>query len=461
MKSRLKVARFGVIGVSLFMLFGAAVGTGSWGRTLHFYLFLAGLSMAIGPAIQMSAGLFAEERRQQTLGLLYLTGMGPGELFFGKILGGALISSSELLALAPLIAVPFLSGGVSFELFVATAVCLPTVFVLVLAMGCLASAICRQEGTALVLSGVLLGVCCLALPLPYNMGLWLSGKVPFDQIWLAFSPALGPWMVSRHFAGFPRVDFWLCTAATWDWSILCLGLAAILLKRTWRRDVQGAAAEGWQARWNDYELGDASWRQALRQRVLAANAYQWLAQRDRRAVLQAWSFIAAVCIFWLLGWSMWPRVWPSPLNYYSTAIVLLLGVDWLVSHAAARRMSTDRRDGGLELLLTTPLRPEDLLAGQRAALDEQFRPVKIGLCALLLVMVAAGFFTRSWTRHGIVSYLAAWAIFFAWCARPARRSAPLAMWVAANCGRPLYAAFRRSGSWNRAWPLYWLWMMSS
>ena len=129
-KSRSRVARIGVIGVSLFVLFGALTGTAAWGGTLHFYLFLAGLCLAVGPAIQISAGLFAEERRQRTLELLYLTGMGSVELFVGKLLGGALVSSCELMALAPFVAVPFLSGGLSFDLFTATLACLPTVFVL-------------------------------------------------------------------------------------------------------------------------------------------------------------------------------------------------------------------------------------------------------------------------------------------------------------------------------------------
>jgi hypothetical protein len=460
-KARSTVARYGVIAVSLFMLFGALTGTTGWGRTLHFYLFLAGLSLAVGPALQISVGLFAEERRQQSLELLYLTGMGATELFLGKLVGGILVSSSELLALAPLVALPFLSGGLSFELFVATAVCLPTVFVLVLAIGSLASALCRQEGTAFVVSGVLVGVLCLALPLPYNLGTWLAGQPPFSQAWLAASPALGPWMVAKNFGGFAIGHFWLWAAVMWALTASFLAAAAGVLRRNWRRDLQGAGREGWQARWEKFALGDVRWRQALRRRVLAVNAYQWLAQRDRRPVLQAWGFIASMCIFWVLGWCAWPRLWPSPLNFYTTAMLLLLGVGMLISYAAARRMTEDRRDGALELLLTTPLDPSEMLAGQRAALQEQFQPVKWGLCGLLLLMVLAGFLTRSWSGFGTVSYLAVWCVFFGWCWRSAQRSAPLAMWVAANCGRPFYWSFRKGGLWNRAWTIYWFGMVAN
>ncbi len=457
---RLKVARYGVIAVSLFMLFGTIIGTGRWGRTLQFYLFLAGLGMAIGPALQISVGLFAEERRQQTLELLYLTGMGSAELFVGKLLGAALVSSSELLALAPLLAVPFLSGGVSFELFLETLTCLPTLFVLVLAIGALASALSRQEATALIITAVFAGILCLALPLPYNLGFWLTGKVPFDKNWLALSAVLGPWIVSSNSGVFLASDFWRWATAMWALSFVCLVVAALVLKRNWRRDMQRVDAEPWQKYWEALVLGDAGRRRALRQRVLETNAYQWLAQQDRRPVVQAWGFTALVCLFWFLGWCAWPRVWATPLNFYTTGIVILAGVDWLASQAGARRMAADRRDGSLELLLTTPLNPVHMLAGQKAALDEQFRPVKLGVFGLLLAMAAAGFLPRAWTTQGVIAYLAVWSLLLAWCWRPARRAAPMAMWVAANCGRSVFGGVRRGGSWNRIWTIYWVWMMA-
>jgi hypothetical protein len=444
------------------MLFGTVIGARSWGATLHFFLVLAGLGLAVGPALQISAGLFAEERQQQTLELLYLTGMGSAELFVGKLLGGVLVSSSELMALAPLIAVPFLSGGMSFNLFVATSICLPTIFVAVLAIGSLTSALWRQESSSLVGSGVLTAVFCLALPLPYNLGFWLTGHAPFDKTWLALSPALGPWMVAKSFGGFRIATFWAWTAATWSLSILCLALAAAMLKRNWRRDLQKTEDEGWKARWNELARGSAEWRGSLRRRVMDVNAYQWLAQKDNQPVLQAWVFMAAVSLLWLLGCCAWPRLWLSPLNFYSTAALLLLGIDMLISHSAARRMTTDRRDGALELLLTTSLSPKEILAGQKSAVREQFSRVKWVLSGLMLVMVFAGFLTRTWTGTGVVSYLAIWCVLFVWCWRPAQRSAPLAMWVAANCGRPLYGAFRNSGSGsNRIWVIYWVWMMGN
>ena len=421
----------------------------------------AGLGLAVKPAIEISVGLFAEERRQQTLELLYLTGMRSAELFIGKLLGGAIVASSELMALAPLMAVPFLSGGLSFDLFLATETCLPTVFVATLALGSFCSALCRQEVTALICSGVLIGSLCLALPLPYGLGLWLTGQAPFDKSWLLFSPALGPWLVVNGFGTFGVANFWLWTAIMWTLASGSLALAALALKRNWRKDVERSDPHGWAARWERLVHGNSAWREALRRRLLDINAYQWLAQQDRRPALQAWAFLSTICVLWLLGWCAWPRFWPAPLNLYATAFLLLAGVDLLVSHAAAWRMAQDRRDGALELLLTSPLTPTEILDGHKAALDEQLKPLKLILSGLLALLALAGCFAHGWTKEGVVSYLAVWFIFFLWCWRTARRSAPMTLWVAANPGRPLYSTIRTLRGSRSNWGVYWLVLMSN
>jgi hypothetical protein len=461
-KSRLKVAGMGVAGVTIFMLLiGGLLGSRLWGSTMHFYLFIAGLYLAVGPAIQISTGLFAEERRQQTLELLYLTGMGSGELFIGKLLGGALVASSDLLALVPLMAIPFMSGGLSFDLFLATAACLPTVFVFVLAVGALGSALCKDEGTAFVVSLVLAGVLCLALPLPYNMGLWVARKAPFTKSWLCLSPALGPWLVYDKFKGFGAAgvrDFWRCTAFTWGLSMACLGLAAVILKQNWRRDLERSGTGGLEAKWAAFVRGSAAWREALRKRLLPVNAYQWLVEQDRRPVLQAWGLMAVVVVLWLLAWCAWPSVWPSTVNFLTTALVMLIGMGFLMRYAAARQIASDRREGAFELLLTTLLSPEEVVEGQEAALREQFRPAQWAMCGLFLVMAFTGLMMRNWTGTAVLSYLAVWGVLLTWCREQMHRSAPLAMWVAANSGRPMFGLMRVQGSsWGNLWMAYWSW----
>src|SRR5687767_12677872 len=118
-KSRFRIALIATGITALFLIIGFFTSPG-WGQTLHTLPFIFGLALAIGPPAQISIGLFSEERRNQTLELLFLAGMNSRELFTSKLIGGILIASSDLLAIMPLMAIPFLSGGVSTGLFLAT-----------------------------------------------------------------------------------------------------------------------------------------------------------------------------------------------------------------------------------------------------------------------------------------------------------------------------------------------------
>ncbi len=147
-KSRFKTAAGGAAVVCVFLLIGLLAGSSHIGRSLHTFLFFGGLYMAIIPPARICVGLFCEERRNQTLELLYLTGMGSVELFLGKLLGGVLIASSDLLALTPFLAIPFFSGGVSLNLFLATIGCFPVVLLFTVAIGVLGSVLCRDGRSA-------------------------------------------------------------------------------------------------------------------------------------------------------------------------------------------------------------------------------------------------------------------------------------------------------------------------
>jgi hypothetical protein len=86
-------------GLSAFFVLLSLTGDSSAWRSLHGFLFLAGLVYGVIRPAQACIGLFSEERRGQTLELLYLTGMTSAELFIGKFLGGLLAASYDLLAI--------------------------------------------------------------------------------------------------------------------------------------------------------------------------------------------------------------------------------------------------------------------------------------------------------------------------------------------------------------------------
>ncbi len=454
-RSRFYAAAIGAGVVVFFLLIGLAGGSRLVGRQLHSILFYVGLYMAIVPATTISVGLFSEERRNQTMELLYLAGVGPGELFGGKLLGGILAASCNLLALSPFLAVPFLTGGISFDLFLATIACFPALLLMVTSIGVLSSVLCRDDGSAFICAVVIGGILCLATPVPYNMGMMLAGAPPFSAKWLCLSPAYGPYLVAQNFGANRPGVFWLGWGATLGWAVLCVGIAGLLLKRTWRIELERNVDAGRLAGWEALIHGDREWRFELRWRLLATNPFQWLVEQDRRPVAVAWGIVGGVSCIWLAGWCAWPWVWPSPANFYLTAGLLITGMELVMAYAAAQRIGNDRRDGALELLLTTPMSTEEIVDGQCAALKRMFRPVRATVFGICVLMMLGGLLRGGWNTASLVSYVLIWCILLGWCLRSMDRSTALSMWIGANAARPAYAIFR----FRRQGPWYWVIMV--
>src|SRR5258706_6222509 len=117
-RARLKYGALAVFASMALLLEAAMQGTHSAGRDLEQVLCLFGLVFVVR-APRLVAGVLAEERRNETLGLLFLSGLSAGEVFAGKFLSSALVAFTNLLAIFPMLALPFLIGGGSFCPFLA------------------------------------------------------------------------------------------------------------------------------------------------------------------------------------------------------------------------------------------------------------------------------------------------------------------------------------------------------
>src|SRR5437899_12130192 len=99
-RGRLKVAALAVAGCMLYVWIAGIRGDYS-GRILEQGLWLVSLYLVL-KAPMLTAGVLAEERRNQTLGLLFLSGLGAAEVFASKFLSSALIAFTDLLAIFPM-----------------------------------------------------------------------------------------------------------------------------------------------------------------------------------------------------------------------------------------------------------------------------------------------------------------------------------------------------------------------
>jgi ABC-type transport system involved in multi-copper enzyme maturation permease subunit len=416
-----------------------------FGSTLHTFLFLLGLHIAFVQTPSLTAGLISRERHSRTLGLLFLAGLRPMEVFIGKLLGGAMLSFGNLLALAPFMAVPFLSGGLSFQLFTATVFCLPNVLFFALSITILGSVLCEDEGAALIVAAILGGVIAGLAPALYQANLFFSDTKSISAAWLLASPAYGPFMVFRNFAMGSPSEFWVNSSITLAWSCLALTIAGAILKRTWQDSPAADSGRDWRAGWRDWFHGTALWRREAARRWLDSHPFTWLALHDRSPERLAWCLVAGITALWLSAWAAWPSRWLSIPNFLITAVLLNAAVEWIAMYASGVRFAADRRSGALELLLTTPLTTEEIVEDQLEALRHRFQPVFWATLGLNLTMMLGGFFLRDWPDKSAWVYVAAWLPFLFWSWNRSFRSCLIPMWASLNCGRPAYAVWRAAG----------------
>ena len=444
--------------------------TTGWG--LHRLFCLAGVYLVLA-APAMVAGVFAEERREQTLGLLFLSGLSALEIFASKALSAALVAGTRLLALFPLLALPFLIGGVSWDLFIATILILPSLLLLALAITLLASVLTTDEGAAVALAAVVAVVLC-GLPWAIHFTLGHLSAAPPSAWWLRLSPAYAPWLVWNGRA--PRTEIGSCLGLMLLWSGVCLTQAVVVLKGLWREQTRGAGRAAWHERWRRLIHGGPRRRHALAARWLDANPFVWLAARDRQSTFLAWAVAGVIILGWLVCWGVWGARWLNLLNLLLSLAFLNAAFRWTLSYAAAKALAEPRRDGSFELLLTTMLETNDIVWGGFEALNVQFRQVARCLLAFEFVVLAAGLTLRTWTAAALFVYGVAATVVLIWLWPAARGWRPIpaaipgvvtslrlttgwsramtAMWAGLNSGRPAFAAWRSAGT------NHWMWILN-
>ncbi len=460
-QGRLKIAALAAGGSVLFLLFGALTNNHSVGRSLEMLLYIAGLNFVVRTPM-LTAGALAEERRNQTLGLLFLSGLGAGEVFASKFLSSALIAFTNLLAIFPMLALPFLIGGVSYDLFLATVCVLPVLMLFALAMSLLASALTREDGTAVALALALGTLLCALTPTIYLAQSHFSPGARPSLWWLRLSPAYGPCLVWKDFSsGFragDRSEFWQNLAMTLGWSTSALGVAAFALSRLWREQESDAGTAGWRERWRGFMHGNRESRQRLARLWLGMNPFVWLAGRNRQPATLGWLITGGIILVWLLCWAVWPAQWPGTQNFFITATLLNSVLAWLTRHSAAQEIGQARRDGAYELLLTTPLDPSDIVWGVMEAVKLQFRTLANFILLLNMLMMLGGLISRKWNEGALIVYFLIWFFLLTWSWSLGRRMSRVlpVMWASLNCGRPAHAVWRTSGfnSWTWIWILF-------
>jgi hypothetical protein len=352
-------------------------GTVNLGAGLFAALTWLNLAAALSAGLFFTSDCLSEEKREGTLGFLFLTDLRGYDVVLGKLLAAALRGSYALLAVFPILAVTLVMGGVTGAQFWKTVLALVNALFFSLAAGMFVSAISRDSQKAL--GATVLFLLLLVAGGPASDGTFAAVKQRgFDPVLSLTSPAYvfataGAWGRNRFWIG-------LFTCQIIAWALL--GSACLLVPRTWQEKSRKTATskESWSYR---LKYGGVNRRARLRRKLIELNPVMWLACRERWQSAAIWTMAILVLgtFIALLVSDLPPDVW-AVWSFVGGA--LALGFYLWTASQACRFFVEARRSGLVELMLETPLTVKDIVRGQWGALQRMFGlPVALFLCTQL------------------------------------------------------------------------------
>lgn len=366
---------------------------------------LFGLVAAVS-GVRHTADCLSEEKREGTLGLLFLTDLRGFDVVLGKLAATSINAFYALLAILPILAVTFLLGGVSLDYFGRVTLVLINTLFLSLNAGLCVSSFSRDARKAM--SATLLIVLLVVAGLP-ALSAYLVTRVTIPEIasWLMLPSPGYSLMLASDLAYAARSDqFWasLATGHLIGWCLLIT--ACVAAPHTWKE--HPTDPRPWLRRqfWQRLLLGPESSAHHLRNQLLDRNPCLWLGARHRFRQYLIWLFLAFLALLWFLGWLKWRSEWLTIEVSIMTAFIFHLFLKLALASEAAQRLGPERHQRTLELVLATPLSVREILQGHLLALRGQFLgPVLVVLC-FDLVLFMLGFRASAHWAHSSWTSLA-------------------------------------------------------
>ena len=303
--------------------------------------------------VRKTADCLSEERREGTLGLLFLTDLKGYDVILGKLAATALPSLYGLLAMLPILGLSLLLGGVTQGEFWRRSLALINILFFSLAAGMWASSRSRRERNSVLAT---MWVIFLVMALPFLGGAHFISR---------FSPGYGFFHATDASYRTSSDAYWHSLALTQALSWLLVTWAAFTVSRV----PQDEAVMDGQPRWRRNFVG-ARIPAQLRAKLLDVNPALWLAGRNAGGRLSLWVLSAVVGLACLL-------ILPTMgSGFFGVLIPTFFFANFLVKIRLAaqscRCLAEARRNNALEMLLCTPLKVDEMLRGQLLALKRTF-----------------------------------------------------------------------------------------
>ncbi len=373
----------------------------------------------------LTSDCLSEERREGTLGLLYLTGLGGAEIVIGKLLITGLNALLALMSLLPILAFAWILGGVASGEFWRAALALINTLWVSLTLGLFTSAFHRGQRQALSSAFIGILIWILALGALYS-ALHGSGKSPMTEFLCSASPAVAFLSAPDTLYRINPSAFWqaLAVSHAGGWAFL-LGAGICLWHVKLAPSGSGEATApltleidpaARQLRFNRLNrpmspaLLDDNPLMALLVTRNSGAVWMWVLVAASIAVLLTNSLFGGKPTLPMgLGFLIPSGIGPSFPTLLLT--ILIATIKTMYAWHACDFFATARRQQALEFLLTTPISDKAILQGILRAQRRKFMlpltllAICLSLGALVQVIVGLKFGGASFSA---LPYIGSW-----------------------------------------------------
>ena len=341
------------------------------------------LLVCLFAGVHLTADSISKEKREGTIGLLFLTNLTPFQIVIGKLIAHGLMGFYTILIVVPLLSLIMIVGGTRFSEVLTIGLVALNIMFFSASVGLWASAQQTERKKAAGTGTWMVLLFWWGIPVIVQVMSYF--KFPEWSI-QALSVFAVNGIFNSTFAG-PRLTFlqspWLSVAVNHLTAWGFIAWATYLLRTGWQ-DHPVRPKFSLREQWRKLSLGNEAVRLRLRRKFLDVNPFLWLASRDRLRSFNIWLF-TIIFIGFIVFLASYGGGALNPALFVMV-ISLCSAHKFMVSGLAAQQLAVEQEQGTLEMLLSTPLKAETILRGQLRATLRQFQGP--ALLALLMQLLA-------------------------------------------------------------------------
>jgi hypothetical protein len=350
------------------------------GQTLFRTLTWMVLPASLVSGLFFTADCLSEEKRDGTIGLLFLTDLRAYDVIAGKLLATSLRAVEVLLACFPILAIPVIMGGVSGTELSRTILALSNALFCSLAAGLMISSVSRESFRAT--GATLVALLILIFGGPLLDYLRREAVSTAGHVFSLTSPGYAFVLASSSTA-----PFYLALVISHVCGWLMLGVCTLALPRFWQS--AGTTRSFWARPLRSRISPEGSAGFLRRRKSLDRNPLTWFFTRESGRRVTAWAMtvlmFGAFCSILLGAQSNTGLViWSSLGGTFQMLLYLA------VAFQATRSLVEARKAGMLELLLATPASADKIVHAQWSANLRWFLLPAVALAGANLVVAVAG-----------------------------------------------------------------------